>query len=208
MDVYYKTLHHISELNMFSTTGRDVRDFFYDGQGEAYGIEFFLQKKIGRLTGWAGYALGFINSQFDRVNRGAWFRPRWDRRHDLKIVGMYKLSDDWDIGATFTFQSGQSYTGMTSRVQSSVPGDDISVGVTMPANRYGLRLPPSHQLNVNVNYHTTLFGLQTKVLLDIFNVYSRRDIWFRYYNTQRGVTTVEDVRLLPILPSLAIEMKF
>ncbi|MBI5646843.1 MAG: TonB-dependent receptor [Ignavibacteriae bacterium] len=208
IDLYYKTMHHLSELNMFATTGRDVADFFYDGRGEAFGIELFLQKKIGRLTGWAGYALGFMNRQFDRINRGAWFRPRWDRRHDVKIVAMYQIDESWDVGATFTFQSGQSYTGMTSRVQSSIPGDDISVGVTMPADRYGLRLPPSHQLNINVNYNTTVFGLPAKILLDIYNVYSRRDIWFRYYNTDGDVTTVEDVRLLPILPSLAIEVKF
>jgi hypothetical protein len=208
VEVYYKTLNHISELNMFATTGRDVKDFFYDGKGEAFGIEFFLQKKVGSFTGWAGYALGFINSQFDRINNAAWFRPRWDRRHDLKLVGMYKLSDRWEFGATFVFQSGQSYTGMTSRVQTSVPGDDLGVGMTMPADRYGLRLPPSHQLNLNVNYKTTLFGLPAKLLLDVYNVYSRRDIWFRYYDTTGKLTTVEDVRLLPILPTAAIEIKF
>ncbi len=78
----------------------------------------------------------------------------------------------------------------------------------MPADRYGLRLPPSHQLNLNVNYNTTLFGLPAKLLLDVFNVYSRRDIWFRFYDTQDDVTVVRDTRLLPILPSVALEVKF
>jgi outer membrane cobalamin receptor len=208
VELYYKKLDHTSELNMFQTSGRDVADFFYDGQGKAYGIEFFLQKKVGRLTGWAGYTLSFIESQFDKINRGEWFRPRWDRRHDLKIVAQYQLNERWDLGATFTFQTGQSYTGMTSRVESDLPGDNVGVSINMPADRYGLRLPPSHQLNLNVNYNTTLFGLETKLLLDIYNVYSRRDIWFRYYNSQGEVTTVEDVKLLPILPSVAIEVKF
>jgi outer membrane cobalamin receptor len=208
VELYYKKLDHISELNFFQTQGRDVTDFFYDGQGRAYGIEVFLQKKTGRLTGWAGYTLGYIQSQFDKINRGEWFRPRWDRRHDIKIVAQYQLNDRWDLGATFTFQTGQSYTGITSRVESGLPGDNVGVPINMPADRYGLRLPPSHQLNLNVNYNTTLFGLDTKLLLDLYNVYSRRDIWFRYYNSQGEVTTVEDVKLLPILPSIAIEVKF
>jgi hypothetical protein len=53
-----------------------------------------------------------------------------------------------------------------------------------------------------------MWGLDSKVILDIYNVYNRRDIWFRYYNTREDQTTVEDVRLLPILPTLSLEVKF
>ncbi|MCB2204873.1 TonB-dependent receptor [bacterium] len=208
VEVYYKDLYHISELKQFQTQGTTVRDFFYDGRGEAYGIEFFLQKKSGRFTGWAGYALGWINTRFEELNGGRYFRPKWDRRHDFKIVGQYKLSDHWDVSATFTFQTGQSYTGQTSRLETRLPGSDYGKGLTVPAERYGLRLPPSHQLNLNGSYHTTMFGLPTTLLIDIYNVYSRRDIWFRYYDTTGEVTKVEDVLLLPILPSIAIEIKF
>lgn len=208
VETYYKNMQHLSEMNMFSSTGRDVRDFFYDGEGEAFGFEVFLQRKSGRLTGWVGYALGFINARFDRINAGRWFHPRWDRRHDLKIVGRYELSERWDVGASFTFQSGQAYTGMTSRVESTMPGDNVGVGITFPAERYGLRLPASHQLNISVNYHSTLFGLPLTVLLDVYNVYSRRDIWFRQYDVRGDVATVRDVRLLPILPSAAVELRF
>lgn len=208
VELYYKRLSSLSELNQFATRGTTVRDYFYSGRGEAYGIEFFAQKKLGRFTGWAGYALGYVNEQFDEINGGRWFRPKWDRRHDLKIVGAYKINDRWDVGATFTFQTGQSYTGMTSRTESRLPGDNVGRGVTVPADRYGLRLPPSHQLNLNVNYNTTIFGLPAKLLLDVFNVYSRRDIWFRFYDTQEDVTVVRDTRLLPILPSVALEVKF
>jgi hypothetical protein len=208
VESYYKRMYHVSEMNMFASTGRDVRDFFYDGEGEAFGFEIFLQKKSGRLTGWAGYALGFINARFGEINEGRWFHPRWDRRHDLKIVGRYELSDRWDVGASFTFQSGQAYTGMTSRVRSDLPGDNVGVNITFPAERYALRLPPSHQLNVSVNYHSTLFGLPLTVLLDVYNVYSRRDIWFRQYDVRGEVATVRDVRLLPILPSVAVELQF
>ena len=208
VDLYYKDLAHLSELNQFQTRGSAVGDFFYDGKGEAYGIELFLQKKSGRFTGWAGYALGWVNVNFDELNRGQDFRPKWDRRHDFKVVAQYKLSDSWDLSATFTFQSGQSYTGQTSRLETRLPGAESGKGLNVPADRYGLRLPPSHQLNLNANYHFTLFGLPASLMIDIFNVYSRRDIWFRYYDSTGDVTTVEDVRLLPILPSVALEVKF
>lgn len=205
---YFKKLENINEVNQFATDVETVRDIFYEGKGEAFGAEIFLQKKVGDFTGWAGYALGFINARFDSVNQGRWFRPKYDRRHDLKLVGQYRINDRWEIGASFAFQSGQSYTGVTSRFESSLPGEPNPTSVTVPAERYGLRLPPSHQLNINANYTSTLFGLPMRLLIDIYNVYSRRDIWFRYYDATEKVTEVVDVRLLPILPTVAIEVKF
>jgi outer membrane receptor protein involved in Fe transport len=207
-DFYYKDLRNISELRVNNTQGRTVSDVFFTGDGEAYGAEFFLQKKMGAFTGWIGYGLGYVFGQFDSVNQGRVFRPKYDRRHDIKLVGMYKLNQDWELGATFTFQSGQSYTGATSRFATRKPGETIDSPQIVPGDRYGLRLPNTHQLNFNINYNTTIWGLPARVMIDIFNVYSRRDIWFRFYDTSKDVTEVTDVRLLPILPTVALEVKF
>ncbi len=209
VDVYYKNLANINELRQ-GGPGRQVRvsDVFYVGKGYSYGAELFVQKKVGRLTGWIGYALGFVFSQFDSVNLGNRFRPKFDRLHDLKITAMYRLSEQWEIGSSFMFQSGQSYTGATSTLGGRVPGWEGGIVMVNPSQRWGLRLPNSHQLNLNVNYNTTLFGLPCSVFLDIYNVYSRRDIWFRQFLTTDGIPTVRDVRLLPILPTLSMELKF
>ncbi len=207
-DVYYKRMNNINEINMNSLEGNTVSDVFYIGDAESYGAEIFLQKKFGKLTGWFGYALGFIYARFDEINNGKEFRPKYDRRHDLKLVLQYKLDDSWDFGGSFTFQSGQSYTGATSRFQSRLIDQNYGRGKIVPSQRYGLRLPASHQLNINVSYSFTTFGLPSRLILDVYNVYNRRDIWFRYYNTQMEETNVEDVKLLPILPSLSFELKF
>jgi hypothetical protein len=208
VDLYYKLLFNINEVNITALKLEKVSDVFYVGNGKAYGVEFFLQKKYGRLTGWIGYALGYVIAKFPEINNGQEFRPKYDRRHDLQVVVQYQLSDRWDIGGTFTFQSGQSYTGATSRFQSVFPDENYGRGKIIPSERYGLRLPPSHQLNLNASYSFKTFGLSSKLIFDIYNVYSRRDIWFRYYNTRQLNTTVEDVRLLPIIPSISYEIKF
>ncbi|MDX9759875.1 MAG: TonB-dependent receptor [Bacteroidota bacterium] len=208
VELYYKDLRNVSELREFVTQSSAVREVFYNGNGQSYGIELFLQKRIGNFTGWAGYALGSITSQFDELNGGASFRPKWDRRHDLKFVAQYRINARWNLGASFTYQSGQSYTAQTSRYQTSFPGDNQGIGATVPADLYGLRLPASHQLNLNANYHTTLFGRPAMLLIDLYNVYSHRDIWYRYYDTSGDVTEVTDVLLLPIIPSVALEITF
>jgi hypothetical protein len=209
VDVYYKQLNGINELRRFSRGQATVADVFYIGTGEAYGIEFFVQRKMGRLTGWVGYALGFVTARFDSVNQGAEFRPKYDRRHDFKVTGSYHLSDQWDLTATWVFQSGQSYTGATSWFNGTMPDfTNSTVGVSVPSQRWGLRLPNSHQLNLNATYTTTLFDLPFAIMLDIFNMYSRRDILVRFFDTTKPVPQVTDVRLLPIIPSFSVELRF
>jgi len=207
-DIYYKKMDNVSELNMNALKGETVSDVFYIGNANSYGAEIFIQKKYGKLTGWMGYALGFIRAQFDSINNGESFRPKYDRLHDFKLMLQYNIDDQWDIGASFTFQSGQSYTGATSRFQTRLPGQNWGRGKIVPSQRYGLRLPPSHQLNVNASYSFKMFGLSAKAIVDIYNVYNHKDIWFRYYNTSQKETTIEDVSLLPVLPSFSLEIKF
>jgi len=208
VDFYYKDLQNISELNRTSLEGTNVADIFFSGKGYAYGGEIFLQKRFGKLAGWVGYALGWVHATFDSINNGQEFRPKYDRRHDLKVVAQYQINDKWSVGATFMFQSGQSYTGATSRFQTGLPGDNYGWGKVIPSQRYGLRMPNSHQLNVNASYVTTLFKLPLKLNFDIFNVYNRKDILMRIYNTEEDITVVEDIKLLPIIPTFSIEYKF
>lgn len=209
-DIYYKTLEFINELNRFALQIENGADALYEGNGEAYGAELFLQRRIGKFTGWAGYGFGFVFGQFDSINFGNRFRPKYDRRHDIKIVAQYELDEDWEIGANFTFQSGQSYTGVTSMFVTRLPGMNFGRTKTIPSERYGLRLPNTHQLNVNASYKFDFWGAPSRVIFDIYNVYNRRDIWFRFYDTttESGKVEVEDVRLLPIIPSISLEIKF
>jgi hypothetical protein len=207
-DIYYKSFSNISELNRNNLKGENVADVFYLGNSDAWGAEIFLQKRFGKLNGWIGYALGFINAKFDSINNGNSFRPKYDRTHDFKIVLNYELNQDWSFGTSFLFQTGQSYTGVTSRFQSMLPGQTYGRGKVVPSQRYGLRLPPSHQLNLTASYNFFMWGLASKAIIDIYNVYSRRDILTRFYNTRDDQAYIEDVKLIPILPTISIEVKF
>ncbi len=207
-DVYYKKMDNISELNNKSLSSETIASLFYVGKANAYGAEIFVQRKFGKLSGWLGYGLGFIEAKFDSINGGKPFRPKYDRRHDFKIVAQYELNKHWSFSATFLFQSGQSYTGASSQFQVRMPDDNVGRGKIVPTQRYGLRLPPSHQLNLSILYSFDLWGLEAKTILDIYNVYNHKDIWFRYYDTSKPVAVVRDVLLLPIIPTFAFEVKF
>lgn len=207
-DLYYKDLKNLSEMRMNTLESDAVDEILYSGDGYAYGFEIFLQKRIGKFAGWLGYGFGFVNAKFDSINFGNEFHPKFDRRHDFKIVAQYELNEHWNFGATFQLQSGQPYTGASSRYQIMLPDQTQGLGQTVSLERYGLRLPPSHQMNVSATYKTTLFGLPLRTILDVYNLYNRRDILMRYYNTEEDLTTVEDVKLIPILPTISFEIEF
>jgi hypothetical protein len=207
-DVYYKTMSDIGELNQMTLIGDKITDVLYIGNAYSYGAEIFYQRTVGRLTGWIGYGLGFIYAQFDSINQGRQFRPKYDRRHDFKVVAQYKLSKTWELGGTFTLQSGQSYTGATSRGQLFLPGQTWGSSKITMSDLYGLRLPVSHQLNLYGARNFKMWGKDSRLIIDIFNVYNRRDIMMRMYNTRDEVTVIEDLRLLPIIPSVSLEVRF
>jgi hypothetical protein len=207
-DVYYKELENINEVKRTTLEGSKVSDVFYNGNGEAYGFEVFLQKKFGRFAGWVGYAWGKVNARFDSINYGEVFNPKYDRRHDFKIVLKYELTDKWSIGSSFMLQSGQPYTGASSKFRVNMSQTTYGKDIAVQLNRYGLRLPPSHQLNMNATYNTSFFKLPAKFIIDIYNVYSRRDILFRYYDLDGEVAIVNDVLLLPIIPTVSYEVRF
>lgn len=211
VDVYYKMMNEMGIINQTAYKGNAVRDMFEIGTAQAYGAEIFIQKQSGKFTGWFGYAFGVINATFANINYGKSFHPKYDRTHDLKLVLQYTLNKNWDFGANFIFQSGQSYTGATSRFMTKMPGEEYGHGKIVPSQKFGLRLPPSHQLNINAGYNHKLFGLNARTNVDIYNVYNHRDIWFRYYDTNsktEGGAEVKDVKLLPIIPSISLEVHF
>ena len=213
LDIYYKDMKNIGELNQmamaFGLAGTEkVTDVLFIGNAYSYGAEIFVQKQMGQLTGWLGYGFGKIHATFDSINLGNTFSPKYDRTHDFKVVAQYKLFDNWELGGTFTFQSGQPYTGATSRGDVMLPDQIRGTSKVEMSDLYALRMPNSHQLNLYLAHSFTMFGKEARAVLDIYNVYNRRDIMMRVYNTRQEYTIVEDVRLLPIIPSLSLEVKF
>jgi hypothetical protein len=63
------------------------------GRGWSYGAEFLLQKKTGKFSGWIGYTLSWTQLQFDELNFGKKFWARYDRRHDISLVAIWKIRE-------------------------------------------------------------------------------------------------------------------
>jgi hypothetical protein len=58
---------------------------------------------LGRFSGWIGYTLSWTQLQFDSINFGRKYYARYDRRHDISVVGIYELSPRITLSGTWVY---------------------------------------------------------------------------------------------------------
>ena len=90
-------------------SSEQLSDILTSSNGEAGGLEFFIQKLRGDLTGWLAYTLSYSIKEMD----GTTYFTNWDRRHVLNFIGNKKIKTtfkNWEFNWKFTYQSGQAHT--------------------------------------------------------------------------------------------------
>jgi len=132
--------------------------------------------------------------------------PKFDRRHSLSIVSNYDIDEKWQIGAVFTYSTGQSFTDGIARY--SIHTDLGIIDNIMPGSLYNYRLPPYHRLDVSITKKMTLLGLQGSWFVQIYNIYNHHNVWYRQFDTQKNPTKVTDLTLLPFIPTLGFNIEF
>jgi hypothetical protein len=200
---------------------------FVFGRGWGYGNELYFEKKPGpgkglfdRLNGWIGYTLAWNWRQFDDVNFGNKFHPRYDRRNDISIVVIEDLGKRFSVSATWVYGTGNAVTLPIAWMVASdpVPGNDLNI-VPIYTERNSFRLPSYHRMDLGVVYNLLPKWGESDLTLSIYNVYSRRNAYFLYFDTETetvpgtGVSMltgfkVKQVSLFPTIPSLTWNFKF
>ncbi|MBK8507022.1 MAG: TonB-dependent receptor [Saprospiraceae bacterium] len=216
IEVYYKKMENqvlFKEGNQLIKT-LDVDEFLTYGKGWSYGTEIFLKKKTGRFTGWAAYTLSWTYQRFDQLNFGKKFPVRYDRRHDLSLVGTYDLSKKCTFSGTFVYSSGNTFTVPGGRINIAQGGSLFEGNYFVYQSRNNARLNPFHRLNLSVSYksQTSLFRkkFSSECNLSIYNIYSRQNPYFIYFRVDpiTDKPKARQVSLLPIIPSISYNFKF
>ncbi len=211
VETYYAALADLVLLdNNVAVDSRDTSAealFRTGGTGYATGVEVFAERRTGRLTGFAGYTLGWTRRRFAGLNQGRSFPPKYDRRHDASVVLTY-ARQRYTWGATFVYGTGQAFTPAVARYTLRAPATGIIEDYVLPADRNSARLLPYHRLDVGVRRAVTLLGAPAEIYLQIFNLYSRRNEWFVQYDTSDPATSPEIVRMLPVVPTFGVDFAF
>ena len=212
LQLYYRKMDNQIEFDngYLPQLGRQLeRDFVY-GHGESFGAELFVKKRKGDLTGWISYTLSKTTRFFDDL-RTEVFPSKYDRRHDLSVVGSYKVSDRLTLSSTFVYGTGQATTIPIRRylVEGSIHN--------FYGERNGYRLEPYHRLDISAtlraeNYEQKDF--KSSWVFSVYNVYNQKNPFFIYFQNEGNLlegsfeTQAKKVALFPILPSIRWNFKF
>jgi hypothetical protein len=221
-EIYYKDLQNQIDFREGAVNGFNplIENDLVFGRGEAYGMELFVKKNRGKLTGWVGYTLSWTNRFFDDIMQGKAYPYKFDRRHDLSVVGTWVQSPRWKFSGTFVYSTGNAYTLPESRY--FFEGQIID----QIGERNSFRLPHYHRLDFSAVYTPsnqsageTAQGsgrrrYKGEWVFAIYNVYSRLNPFFIYLDNegslQQGTLQIQakKVSLFPIIPSVTWNFKF
>ena len=215
-EIYYKTMDNQvlfkegSQI-VLSTNLDSILSF---GSGKSYGLELFVKKNFGRLTGWLSYTLSKTTQLFPQLNRGKEFPASFDRRHNFSLVGSYELNKHWTVSADFVFYTGRAFTLPSGRVTVPINGSLYDASYYDFTSRNNARLSNYHRLDVSFSYKKTrkLFRkkYESEWVFGAYNLYSHLNPYFVYLATNPDTKLPEarQVSLLPIVPSISFNFKF
>ncbi len=188
------------------------------GQGWSYGVEFLLQRKIGKLSGWIGYTLSWTQHQFDEDNGGKKYYARYDRRHDISLVSIYKISDNITLSGTWVYGTGNAVNLPTAEYQPELPvksshwEDYYFNNASSYGDKNSFRMKSYHRLDLGIQFHKKRKSYERTWEISVYNAYMRKNPFFYQIkkSTERNMykNKLKQVSLFPIIPSISYTIKF
>lgn len=212
---YYKSMRNVIEYKdgtgyLTSSEKDSWQESVAAGNAEAYGTEILARKTAGRLTGWLGYTLAWSYRRIADINEGRRFPYKYDRRHDLHILSVYKLTKGIELSGSWTWQSAAPFTvGVGQFEGAERPG---SGSVEQLADRNNMRIVPFHRLDLGVSFIKKKKKGRTRTwnvsVLNAYNQFNPAFILEGQIDDGSDKLSFRTVNLLPMMPSISYELKW
>ncbi len=216
------------EEMFFSEEEATWEDKVTSGKAWSYGVELLIQKTEGDFTGWVGYTLSWTQMRFDSLNFGNKFYAKYDRRHDISLVGTYKINNNITVSGTWIYGTGNALTLPISNYIANYPifhGTNVNpfmeddegyynygLQVEEYSGKNNYRMGPYHRLDVGIQFRKEKRWGERSWDISVYNTYNRKNPFFYYQTTdsKEGETygELQQVSLFPIIPSVPYSFKF
>ena len=217
VEVYYKemanTLDYVDGADI--VTNNNLETELLPGEARARGLELYIKKNKGALTGWVSYTLSQAEQRSaglgqgdPGINNGKYYATNYDKRNDLSVTGVYQLNKRWSLSANFVYATGVPTTYPVGRYEYA--------GIVVPQfeNRNRERLPDYHRLDVSATLkgkkqrwkrggHEWVFGFY-----NLYNRVNATSIYFAESEDEPGKTAAFKSYLFGITPSITYNFKF
>lgn len=210
VEAYYKDMQNQIEFREFATPQFNPRmdEDFRMGKGRAYGVEFFIKKSEGKLTGWMSYTLSKSERKIKDIQEKNWFVSSFDRTHDFTFVGMYNLSKRVSLSANFLLKSGRPFTTPTLRYAYD--------NAVFPyySGRNNDRMPIYHRLDLALTWRgkdKPNRRYRSETVFSVFDVYNQTNpmsIYFKPDENNENITKAYKQNFLGFMPAITWNFYF
>lgn len=189
IELYYKSLMNAIEYK----NGADLLLNPYleadltNVKGYNYGVELYVKKNTGKLTGWVSYtfsrSLQKTNGIFteDKINDNQLFPSNFDRPNNLILNANYHISKRWRFNGTFTYSTGRPVT------LPELKFDYQGYQLLYYSDRNKYRLPDYHRLDVSITHDESL-RIRKKWkgswTFSVINLYGRKNAYSVFYKKE------------------------
>ena len=215
VEAYYKSMNNYLDYKSGATIimNEKIDEDVVETIGRAYGIEFMLKKMAGSLSGWASYTYSRTQLREDgdrgdaAINKGEWYNASYDKPHDFKVVGNYKITHRYSVSANLDYSTGRPVT---------VPIGKYYYGGGYRlyySNRNEYRVPDYFRLDLALNVeprHKLTQLTYFSITLGVYNVTGRKNAYSVFYRTEGG-EKIRGYKLTVFgapIPYLSINMRF
>lgn len=188
IEIYYKKLNNIIEYRdgakILLNNALDAD--LISATGNNYGIEFFVRKNSGKLTGWTSYtfsrSLLHTNGIYDidKINQNKVYPSNFDRPHNFILNATMHLTRRWRVAGIFNYSTGKPITLPELKYNFN----DKQYIYYSERNKY--RMPDYHRLDIAVSYDETLKLKQSwkgSWTLSILNLYGQKNPYSVFYQS-------------------------
>ncbi|WP_440134830.1 TonB-dependent receptor [Chitinophaga sancti] len=207
-EIYYKQLQN--QIDYKDGAALSVNNYVESqllyGKGRAYGVELFLKKKAGRLTGWISYTLSRTERQIEKINEGSWYAAHQDQTHNLAIVTIYQLSKKVTLSANWVYNTGNAVTYPSGKYEIN------EQTVFLYTERNGYRMPAYHRLDIGL----TIAGKKRRRWSSdwnfaVYNAYGKQNPYFIEFKNDPANpnrTIAQQTALFRWVPSITYNFAF
>ena len=155
--------------------------------GNNFGVELYVKKNSGRLTGWVSYTFSRsfqrTSSVFEseKINNNQFFPSSFYRPNNFVLNLNYHISRRWRFGATFTYSTGRPVTLHEYKF------DYQGYRLLYYSDRNKYRLPDYHRLDVSITYDKSLKlkkSWKGSWTFSVVNLYGRKNAYSVFYKKE------------------------
>jgi len=190
VEAYYKDLRNILDYKDGADLilNPNIESALLSGNGTAYGLEFYLKKNTGDMTGWLSYTYSRSERQVigsfpeEIINNGQLYPANYDKPHSFNAVMEYKFNSNVKASGIFTYSTGRPITYPEAKF---IYGNS---NIAFYETRNGFRVPDYHRLDLSLTF---AMNGQKKIfkgdwVISVYNVYGRKNTFSVFFNDLIG----------------------